>query len=208
LGHCHGIAKRFCLPARGEVGTASAALQSYGAFIAGGGNTGNSGWPKGWLNILIFDKNFNLVDLAYQQLDGAYVQPVGNSTKQPMQQLSLTKTIKEPGYVYIYVSNEGSVQQDIYFDDMSITHTKSKIIQADDYYPFGLTYNSYQRENSVTNDYLYGGKDQQDELVLNWLDFGARMYMADIGRWHVTDPLAEYFRNWSPYSYAYNNPIR
>jgi RHS repeat-associated protein len=157
--------------------------------------------------MLIFDKDFNLVDLAYEQLDEAYVQPVGNVNKLPMQLLSLSRPIKEPGYVYIYLSNEGSVQQDIYFDDLTITHQKSKVVQGDDYYPFGLTFNSYQRENSVDQKYLYNGKEIQNELDLGWYDHGARMYMADIGRWGVIDPLAEKFVAWSPYNFVYNNPV-
>ena len=77
------------------------------------------------------------------------------------------------------------------------------------YYPFGLTFNSYQRITSKQNDYLYNGKELQDELDLNWLDYGARMYDPAIGRWHVIDPLSDTPKNssYSPYNFVVNNPI-
>jgi RHS repeat-associated protein len=102
----------------------------------------------------------------------------------------------------------GGSPVEVYFDDFNVEHTKSPVIQAEDYYPFGYTFSSYRRENSLLNKYQYNGKELQTALDLNWSDYGARMYMADIGRWGVLDPLSEKGRRWSPYNYALNNPIR
>src|SRR5690606_28821367 len=76
-------------------------------------------------------------------------------------------------------------------------------IQQDDYYPFGLTFGSYVL--GTKNKYLYNGKEEQEEL--NMYDYGARMYDPVVGRWSVPDPLSELGRRWSPYNYAWNNPL-
>jgi len=51
----------------------------------------------------VFDKDYNLIDLAFQQLSSDYVQEIGSVTKAQHQLLSKQVTIKEPGYVYVYV---------------------------------------------------------------------------------------------------------
>jgi RHS repeat-associated protein len=111
--------------------------------------------------------------------------------------------------VYIYLSNEETTPVEVYFDDFKVTHTKSPVIQVDDYYPFGLSISglSYQRENSAPQDLRYNGKELQDELGLGWLDYGARMHMAEIGRWGAIDGLTEKYNASSPYTYGLNNPV-
>jgi len=57
------------------------------------------------------------------------------------------------------------------------------------------------------NKYQYNGKELNEELGLNWNDYGARYYDPAIARWNAVDPLAEKFYPWSTYNYTYNNPL-
>jgi RHS repeat-associated protein len=89
------------------------------------------------------------------------------------------------------------------------------VVQTSSYYPFGLIMaqsNGNTAPGYAKNKYLYNGKEIQNDILngtfFGLLDYGARFYDPQIGRWHSVDPLAESYRRWSPYNYAVGNPIR
>lgn len=77
---------------------------------------------------------------------------------------------------------------EVYFDDFKVTHTKSPVIESSDYYPFGLVFNNYQRENSIVNRFKFQSQEHVDDLGLNWDSFKWRNHQPDIGRFFNIDP--------------------
>lgn len=168
--------------------------------------------PKAFLNYIMFDRDVNPI-FDPEQTNFIQVSELARETgtNGDHERLYAQVIAKQAGLMYIYFSNDnvelGGSTVEVFFDDFKVEHVKSPVIQTDDYYPFGLTFNSYSRENSVEQNYLFAGKELQKNLELNWEDFGARMYMPDIGRWSCIDPLAEKYMPISPYAYALNNPL-
>ncbi len=99
-------------------------------------------------------------------------------------------------YYYNLSDHLGNVRV-VVGDDANATQ-----IQTNDYTAFGVAISS----DISKNKYLYNGKELQDGT--NWLDYGARMYYPELGRWMAVDPLAEKGKRWSPYTYAFDNPLR
>ncbi|RNA62004.1 RHS repeat-associated core domain-containing protein [Chryseobacterium nematophagum] len=104
-------------------------------------------------------------------------------------------------YIYNYTDHLGNVRLS-YFNNGS----EIEVLEENNYYPFGLKHEGYNiLSGSPSYQYKYNGKELQESGMY---DYGARMYMSDVGRWSVQDPLSELQFAYSPYSYVYGNPIR
>ena len=114
--------------------------------------------------------------------------------------------MKEEGYLYTYLSNEPSTSSSlVYFDDFTVEQ-QSYIVQVDDYYPFGASFDQ-SAGRVLENKYLWSGKERQTDLGLNWDDFGARFYDPVLGRFHTQDRFADKYHPMTPYQYAANSPM-
>ncbi len=175
--------------------------------------------PKAFLNYIVFDRDFNFKDGGYVRITTA-----GREYGQDAAHEKLAKelVITEPGYVYLYISNDnvslGGGEVEVYWDDFRVEHIKSPVVQSQDYYPFGLTFDNFSRENSPTNRYLYnqGGGDKKFnteriiELDLNVDQSQYRTLDFITGKWWQADSKGDKAgqESWSNYQFAFNNPIR
>src|SRR5690625_2739305 len=134
-------------------------------------------------------------------------------------------------YIYNYTDHLGNVRLSYTLDPQEGT---LKIVDENHYYPFGLRHEIHYPSSrnrdfraaeglgggqigdpvtlvNVTEteyQYKYNAKEWQDELGLDWYDYGWRNYDPALGRWMNIDPLSEEFASWSTYSFVYNNPIK
>jgi RHS repeat-associated protein len=179
--------------------------------------------PKAYLNYILLDKNFNYLNSGFERLGSSAADPGDGSGTH--QRLSFEEIlVQEDGYLMVFLSNESDQSVEVFWDDFRVDHHYNAVLQADDYYPFGLTFNSYQRSYSKANNFKYNqgtgdktfqgseGRFFRTERVpeLGWDLTKFRMYDYALGRFLNVDPLADIDLNyrWSTYSYSFNNPIR
>ncbi len=205
-GFATALLSAYALPAPvgGEVGTPSAALNTWGGLVTGG--SGGSGTVKAFVNIIVFDKNYRLLDMMWDPIDASANQ-VGATPIIAHDYMMREYTAKEESIVYMYVSNESPTLVDVYFDDVTMTYTPSNIVQYNEYYPFqNPTQNSWTRVNSTKNNFLgNGGTELNTNSQLYDLEY--RNYDPILGRMNGVDPMASKYSSLSPYNFSFNSPV-
>ncbi|MBX2913135.1 MAG: hypothetical protein KF717_13235 [Cyclobacteriaceae bacterium] len=92
-------------------------------------------------------------------------------------------------------------------DDLKVAYTKSKVVQSNNYYPFGLqTSNSWTRIDTKPNQYLYNAGSELNDATGSY-EMAYRGYDPAIGRMSGVDPLAARYAHLTPYQYAANDPV-
>lgn len=88
-----------------------------------------------------------------------------------------------------------------------LMHTQNKVIQYNEYYPFGLqTASSWTRENTTGNNFLANGATELN-TTSQLYDLEYRNYDPILGRMNGVDPMASKYASLTPYNYSFNDPV-
>ena len=104
----------------------------------------------------------------------------------------------------------------VWYDDVKIIKgntSKTIVIEESNYYPFGLEHKGYNNVtssngNSTAQKFGYNGKELEESLGYNMLEYGARNYDPTIGRYFNIDNYNELYHDMNPYQYTSNNPVK
>ncbi len=121
--------------------------------------------------------------------------------------LSLGASIPQNGKIKVFLVND--TEQEAYFDELEIVISNkptTKIVQENNYYPFGLNMRGLEKVGSPDDKFQYNAQTEKDEDI-EMYETPFRGYQADIGIFRQVDLLAPLFPSITPFHFGYNNPV-
>lgn len=184
-------------------------IPNYGTFHELVNQAADETRPKAFLNYLLFNERMELV----QEMSGAFqVTGEGGWTE-----IGTTDALEVPqnGYLAVYISNNSASTicnhcSPVWFDEVKVQVKTGKLKEESHYYPFGLPI--YGMGSTAAgfkeNRRKYQSNEYIKDIGLNWMDFHARQYDPQIGRFLGVDPLAASGgqERFSPYAAMGNAP--
>jgi len=163
------------------------------------------GWP---MILAVYDSQLNQLDYDDE----------GNGSR------TLWNVAVSPGRYYIEISPREQHSSNIaytlqleelnptyyYFKDhlgstRVVVNATGTILDATDYYPFGLAMPGRSHTTAPGTKEGFTGHERDHEVGLDYMV--ARRYDPALGRFLGVDPLSEVYPNWTPYHYVLNNPV-
>jgi RHS repeat-associated protein len=154
--------------------------------------------PKAYINWILFDEQFRVVNSS------SGFSLVGNADGVTTHS-GLGVSIAKNGYLYVYCSNESD--QDVFFDNLQVIHTRGPLLEETTYSPWGLTLAGISSkaagklENTMNK---FQGQEYNGDLGVDAYEFKYRMDDPQIGRFWQVDPLADKYVHNSTYAFSEN----
>lgn len=111
-------------------------------------------------------------------------------------------------YDYFIKDNMGNTRVSFHDNGSGV----AAITQENEYYPFGLTMQGIvvrTAQSTTANKQLFNGASElQDDLGFeNSYSTPLREYDPQIGRFNAIDLMVDKYANWTPYNFAFNDPV-
>jgi len=168
----------------------------------------SSNMPRASINWVILDEQFKYVTGGFDMVGTA------SNTNGTFKDHTITGiAIPKNGYIYVYCSNES--QYNVFFDNLQVVHERGPVLEETHYYPFGLTMagisskavGSLENKRKWNASSELASKEFSDGSGLELYETNYRSLDPQIGRFWQVDPMADEQEQYSPFAFAYNNPI-
>jgi|GEM_PF-1274493 len=159
--------------------------------------------PRSYLTYMLLDDNFQPVAGATGS-----IQAQGGNGVWNLIGTGADIDIESNGYLLVLTSNASA--KHVYFDNLYLAVKRGNLLEETHYYPHGLPIKALASSDAghQENRHRYQGNEYIEDNELRWMDFHARQYDPQLGRFLSIDPLAYSGGQqvFSPYAAMGNSP--